>query len=71
MNNNQYVCGCNRDACLLHKTAPELLEAAKRAYDMIGVLSKQAGDVDFWNEWGLGYEANQALYRAITKAEQK
>lgn len=69
-----YRCGCNRDDCVLHKHAGELLEAAKDIKAMIdsGLLVRDITK-DGQSKWALEMMKFVMRYQkfvgAITKAE--
>ena len=55
----------------LISAAPDMLAALKWADDALAFCAEKDGDINFWNEGGVGYEAKIAVTSAIAKAERR
>jgi len=74
------TCGCTTKIlmpyeiqfCSLHKAAPDLLKACKRANEALQDAGKFSYKADpYYEKGGEGYDANEECLAAIAKAEGK
>ncbi len=55
----------------LAAAAPDMSEALELAVAVLGDMSRDESDCDFWNKGGDGYDAYESAKQALAKAEGK